>query len=401
MKKVYLKETTDLQNLLIMKLSYLDFDIEKYEKLREEGKEITINNIEEILVNPYASYLGIDELKEKEILGKTKIPTQLEVIQMMKECDLESLKINDIACDPEVDFKAIAFEDGYGNIGISYCGIDFGKVLENEDSNILDLMKVSDEQVEDSEIFFRNNKDETVRNYIYGHSLGGTLASHVYLNNYKNIDRAHLINSIPINPELLDTNDKIIAFGDQEKYNYDIIGGDELYKMLEPYCKKYKQNVMFAISERNNNLILQPNIFRYHFIESLKLISSNLELGNLVGKIDDTTNEYTQLVYALEEVAYRDRECGFELEEKEELDETINLVDGITKFGKNIWKTIKKIFDRGKRLLPSDSSITEESKKTDKSIRERYKVQTTQKTVAQNDKKNEILKNTRGEDEGR
>ena len=56
-----LKGITDKQGVALMKLAYLDFDIEKFEKLKMSGQEITVSNLEQLLVNPNISYLGISE----------------------------------------------------------------------------------------------------------------------------------------------------------------------------------------------------------------------------------------------------------------------------------------------------------------------------------------------------
>ncbi len=58
MGKICLEDLNDKQKTLLSQLSYLDFDMEAYEKLKNGNSDITISDLQSILSNPNEPYLG-------------------------------------------------------------------------------------------------------------------------------------------------------------------------------------------------------------------------------------------------------------------------------------------------------------------------------------------------------
>lgn len=251
--KVNLKNFSDKQQLLLIKLSYLDFDIEKYEKMKLSREIVTISDLEELLVNLNDSYLGVDEsiFKGKNI----NIPTQKEIIQQLRENGLGNLKIVDITKKEEIQFKAIAFEDDIGNRGLAYSGTDFSKVVQDIDDNLPLYIKESPELIECAKIFFDKNKGEY--NYLYGHAVGGNMALHTYILNRNNVNRTFTINATAIEkePNKIDSPEMQKALGNVEKNFWYRTGGAYLGE-YEEALDLYEYNIGYIPSVKFSDSLL-------------------------------------------------------------------------------------------------------------------------------------------------
>ena len=138
--------------------------------------------------------------------------------------------------------------------------------------------------------YFQSNKNAYWNNYLYGHSLGGNLTSHTYLENYNQIKEAFTINGNPINQKLLDTPEKIEAFNDPKKYNCNIICGDIVGHFKS--CELYKDNVHYI----HNNDSMKESVVSAHLVQSAtydengKFVYASEE--EMIEKMGPTANKF-------------------------------------------------------------------------------------------------------------
>ena len=118
------------------------------------------------------------------------------------------------------------------------------------------------QQIKEAQEFFEKNKNKDGKNYVYGHSLGGNLTSHVYLEHYDEISEAFTINGNPINEKLLDTDEKVAAFNDSEKFHCYIVCGDMVGHLKS--FDKYKDNVKYI----KNNGEYNTDFVSAHLVQS-------------------------------------------------------------------------------------------------------------------------------------
>ena len=107
-------------------------------------------------------------------------------------------------------FCAISFEDGSGNVGMTFRGtegLDDLKTLKNNPTDMVDNLLTSTVGVSlqslEAQAFYNKNKATGENNYLYGHSKGGNLALEVYVLNEDTVDKVHVINAQPINDDKL------------------------------------------------------------------------------------------------------------------------------------------------------------------------------------------------------
>ena len=347
MENIRLSIGTDWQNILLMQLAYLDLDIEKYEDFKLEGRVLTVDDIDEILINPNSSYISIDE----NIIRK--LPTQLEIIQKLKDNGLGNLKIIDIASDEDINFKAIALEDMVGDRGVVYSGTNFEKVLNSleDGTDLLSLMQESQEQIEAGKIFYKENGIGNNRTYLYGHLEGGNIASHVYLDNDNDIEAVHLVNAIPINQEFLDSNQKIRAFNKKDVYCFDIIDNGHISKLDQTHL--YEDNIRYI----NGNKQINGNKFKSLLLDTAKFDKD----GNFE--------------YISEEEVHRRIEDEQEQEAKANQNEIITFSDLKNEFSKGIKSVISKIRSFIKKLFidKEDNIDMPEGITKDESFKDRIK----------------------------
>ena len=117
-----------------------------------------------------------------------------------------------------------------------------------------------------------NTKKTSGHNFLYGHSLGGNLTSHTFVENYEEINQAFIINGNPINQRLIDTPEKREAFNNKHKFQCNIICGD-IVGMFKNY-ETYKNNVNYVC----NNHLMNKSFISAHLVQS----ASYDEEGNFI-----------------------------------------------------------------------------------------------------------------------
>ena len=252
---ITLDKLSDKQKIWLSQLSYVEISSAGREKIASEG--IKVSELIEYLAGPDKPFngnasMGDEVFKElgSRLLGTDGYPTQKEVVEELINNNLGELIVTDISKEQlflSSGFQALAFIDNAGNRGISYRGSDFdfnkGGVRDWLESDMLEYFTNDSTQRKEALEFFEKNKDLSGNNYIYGHSLGGNLTSHVYLENYEEIANAFTINGNPINQKLLDTPEKIAAFNDPDKYDCNVICGDIVGHFKS--TSKYNDNVKY------------------------------------------------------------------------------------------------------------------------------------------------------------
>lgn len=249
---VNLAELTDKQKMLLSQVSYLDITDEGMKKIKEKEKGLTVSQLKDYLESPNSQYLGKGLSKEASDIGTGKgtIGTEEDLLEELVNAGLGNLRITDIA-DEKNGFQAMAFEDDSENKGISYRGSDFDHINDWSDADLVEWVFGTSTQVQEANQFFKKNKDENGNNYIYGHSLGGNLTSHTYINNYNEVQEAFTINGTPLDSNTL-TDEQIAALNDS-KYNCNVIGNDPV-SQLKDYSA-YENNVKYIKNngEQGNN----------------------------------------------------------------------------------------------------------------------------------------------------
>lgn len=282
-KKINLENLSDLQKVWLCDLSFVDITEEGYKKIVEQC--ITIEELKDYVKNPDLPYCGDILLGSKNfnivtglVLGNNQFPSNLDVVYALIDNGLGSLKIIHASEYPQASsssFQALTFEDDFGNVGISYRGSDLyiSRVVVREwlESNFLEYFSNSSTQVNEALEYFLKNQNPEGNNYIYGHSLGGNLVSHVYLNYHDRIKQAVSINGTPINQKLINTENKIVAFNDP-KFQFNVVCGDIIGQLKS--CEVYKENVNYI----KNNKSMKPSFLSAHMIQS----STFDENGNFV-----------------------------------------------------------------------------------------------------------------------
>ena len=269
-KDVSLSNLTDKQKTLLSQFSYIDVNINKYEKLKSIDKNITISDLENILSNPDEPYVGDAATAIDITVGK--VSTEKELIHELKNEGLGDLKITDIVQDSKTGFTGYSFQDSNNNTGIAYRGTDLNTFIQDCMANAQEYIADTSSQAEQAKQFYYKNRSSNGNNYLYGHSLGGNLAEHVYLEDHENVASAFTINAYPINQDLLNTEDKINAFNNSEKFECNVIGGDWVSELRN--TSKYSENINYI----KNNDVLKDNIISDHLPE----MATYNENGNFV-----------------------------------------------------------------------------------------------------------------------
>jgi hypothetical protein len=159
----------------------------------------------------------------------------------------------------------MSFEDSNGNVGVSYRGSDAdwtkGGANDWVFADLGEYFSGDSRQRQEALEFFDRVKNEDGNNYIYGHSLGGNLTSHTFLENHEQIQEAFTINGLAIDQAELDTPEKLAAFN-SDKYNCNIICGD-LVGNFKNYSL-YENNVHFI----QNNGEMPRNFASAHLVQA-------------------------------------------------------------------------------------------------------------------------------------
>lgn len=271
--KINFENLNDLQKTWISELSYVDLTEEGYKKIIEGG--LTVKALKQYVKNPDLPFCGDILLGAKKfnalsaaVLGNDHFPTKLDIVNALIENGLSNLKIKHTSDYPTPfasSFQALTLEDDFGNTAISYRGSDLyiSNIIVREwlESNILEYFSDTSTQVKEAIEYFKDHKNLNGNNYIYGHSLGGNLVSHVYLDCHDEFKEAFSINGTPINQKLIDTEEKKKAFNDK-KFRFNVVCGDLIGQLKS--CEAYKDNVNYI---QNNNSMKAPALSS-HLIQS-------------------------------------------------------------------------------------------------------------------------------------
>ena len=317
--EINLETLTDRQKIWLSQLSYLDISKEGRDKIKNGG--LTVSELRQHLVNSGNPFCGsavfngdtFNFLADK-VVGKDLIASKEEVLESIIKCGLGDLRITDISDEQKFassGFQALTFVDSKGNVGISYRGSDFdfskGGVRDWVESDFLEYFTNDSTQRSEALEYFNANKSHSGNNYIYGHSLGGNLVSHVYLENYDAIQQAFSINGNPINQKLIDTPEKVDAFNNKDKFSFNIVCGDIVGHLKS--CDLYKNNVNFI----RNNGTAKPSIISSHLVQASTfdeygnfICASEEEMIEAMGMVETAFTSFAQYVReALNDIGYK------------------------------------------------------------------------------------------------
>lgn len=268
MNKIILSNLTDYQKSLLTRLAYLDIDFGQFKATRETQSRITISDLKTLTKYPDEPYLGslrVPQLK-RVVTGVTT--TNLELINEIEQAGLANLEIIDLASDAKTGFNGICFKDSIENIGFSFRGTDPKTLSSLAVDGLADVeafLTDNTEQIEQAQMFFDQNKNDAVQNFLYGHSLGGFLAEFVYLKNHPCIYNIFVVNPLHINSKLLDEPAKIAAFNSPNKFQCFVTGGDYVSSINEP--ELFAENIHYV--ENNKETVNNP--IGNHLVESGKI----------------------------------------------------------------------------------------------------------------------------------
>lgn len=268
MNKIILSNLTDYQKSLLTRLAYLDIDFKQFKKIKEIKSSITISDLKSITKYPDEPYLGslrIPQLK-RVVTGITT--TNLELINEIEQAGLANLKIIDFASDAKTGFNGICFKDSLENVGFSFRGTDPKTLSSLATDSLADVeafLTDSTKQIEQAQMFFNQNKNDAVQNFLYGHSLGGFLAESVYLKNHPCIYNIFVVNPLHINSKLLDNPAKIAAFNSPNKFQCFVTGGDYVSSINPP--ELFENNIHYV--ENNKETVNNP--IGNHLVEAGKV----------------------------------------------------------------------------------------------------------------------------------
>lgn len=273
--KVTLDNLTDYQKSLLMSLSYVDVDMKQFKDLKQNGTEITISDLNSILSNPDATYLG-----SLDINGLTNFVTGVntsssELLKQLVDSGLGNLNIVDIVHDSKSGLHAMCFSDDLNNRGFSFRGTDvqhISNLVQDSYTDLEGFLLNDTAQVYQANNFFEQHSNNDGKNHLYGHSLGGFLVENIYANNHENIKNAFVVSPLHINQQKLDTQDKINAFNNPEKFSCYCTGGDYISHFNRPNL--FQNGIKYL---QNNNAV-KNNFIGNHLIES----ASFDENGNFI-----------------------------------------------------------------------------------------------------------------------
>lgn len=286
---INLSNLNDIQKAFLTQISYLDINVFGIRKCKNVG--IRVGDIQNFLVSPSCPFCGSAGMSKqvfdkitKLALGDHTLPTNAELHKNIVKHSLDELTIIDAASDAKSGFQATAFKDAFGNIGISYRGSDFdfanGGLMDWFSADFFEYFTNDSTQRHQAIDFFKKWMNPNGQNYLYGHSLGGNLASYVYLEYYDKIAETFIVNGYPINSILINTDEKIAAFN-SSKYICNSIYGDVVSHLKS--CDPYRNNVRLI----KNNKIFKFTPASAHLIQSATVD----DFGNYVKATNEEFNE--------------------------------------------------------------------------------------------------------------
>lgn len=284
MGKINLEELNDLQKTWLTQISYLNISAEGRKKISDSG--LLVSELPAYIEDANIFFVGdgglnnnlVEKLTDK-VLGKNQFFSKADIVESLLHCGLGNLTITHVSEEKSLTssgFQALTFIDSYNNIGISYRGSDFelskGGFRDWLEADMLEYFTGTSTQIKEALAYFNAHKNCNGNNFLYGHSLGGNLTSHTFVENYEKIKQAFTINGNPINQKLIDTPEKVAAFNNSKKFQCNIICGDivGLFKS----CEIYKNNVTYI----HNNSLMNKSFVSAHLVQA----ASYDELGNFI-----------------------------------------------------------------------------------------------------------------------
>lgn len=233
---VKLSNLNDLQNMLLSQLSYVEIDDCGRKIICGNG--LKVSDLHNYLSNPNDPFFGTFNERADDVAKRfaNSLPIEISDLSIVNAlCDVNLGNITIIGIHELGDFKsngfqALAFKDSFGSIGISYRGSDInfsqGMIRDWLEADLLEYFINDSSQANSAKKFFERYKDTSGNNFLYGHSLGGNLVQHVFVEKHNEIKQAFTINGNPINKSLIDTDEKMAAFNDHLKMKCNVICGD-------------------------------------------------------------------------------------------------------------------------------------------------------------------------------
>ena len=291
--KVILNNFNDYQNMLLAKISYLDIDLKKFERLRMQKGEVFVKDLMFCLKNPDRMYLGdinilgnigsrLSKRDEQEALAKVK-QTDAELLLEIEKAGLGNLKIISVEQGSLSGLEAICFEDENETIGFSFRGTDLKSISSLLNDVRTDVVSYFDGgktfQIRDAKKMFEKYGNKDGKNRLYGHSLGGNIIENIYAKYYDKVEHVFSVNPFHIDPSILEYDDKIREAFNNPKYECVVTGGDVISMLNKDTL--YKDRVRYIIN--NGIKDEKTKLIFAHITECAKYD----EYGNLV----ETTRE--------------------------------------------------------------------------------------------------------------
>lgn len=242
---------TDYQKLQMTQISYLDFEnMEqiKGKKVSELGSHLSNPDLwaqgVQFNENPDGVMNQVANKLMQKMIGEDHFITDQQLYDQCIEAGFGDLRVKDVISDKETGFQAMALEDSQGNVYFSFRGsdVDVTKGMQHDwsEANVKEFFLGSDgKQQQQAVEFFDKNKSETGQNMVYGHSLGGNLTSHVFLQRESEISEAFCYNANPVSKREIDTQAKQDAV-QSERFTFAVTEGDVVssFKDTELYANR-------------------------------------------------------------------------------------------------------------------------------------------------------------------
>lgn len=284
-QNVNIQELNDEQKTWLTQMSYLNINEEGRKRL-ERGESIKVSELGDYLQSPDDPWCGhagfgreFSGTASKAIINESAFETQSELVEKLQDLGLGDIAITNASKEHErgdSGFQALTFVDSYDNVGISYRGSDLdsqhGWLDDWINADFKEFITGDSRQMQEALQYFDQNKDLDGQTAVFGHSLGGQLSSHVLCERVDEVSQAFVINANPINSKRLDTPEKIAAFNDPEKYQFNSIAGDLVSHFKGHHG--YENNVNYV----SNNHSQPGNIIGDHVVQSASFDSN----GNFI-----------------------------------------------------------------------------------------------------------------------
>lgn len=275
MKEICLSNLTEYQKSLLTRLAYVNIDSRRFHNFKEKQTRITISDLKILLLKPNEPYLGCLHSPRLKRMISNATTTNSELITELINAGLGAFEVIDLADNKETGFNAICFKDSMQNVGFSFRGTDlktFSSLAADGFADVEAFLTNNTKQISQAQALFEQYQNLDGKKFLYGHSLGGFLAESIYLQNYENVANAFVINPLHISSQLIDSQAKIDAFRDSNKFSCFVISGDYVSPITSP--ELFSDNVQYVENDKDD----EDKPVRYHLIEAAKFD----EEGNFV-----------------------------------------------------------------------------------------------------------------------